>query len=136
MFIAHFVLTCAMAGLIWFVQIIHYPLFRRVPAAGFATYEREHTRRAGLLIGPLMLGELATGLALLAVWRPWQLVLATGVLLMIWISTFAIQVPLHGRLRHGLDSGAVRALIRTNWIRTVGWTARALLLGSLAGCRT
>jgi hypothetical protein len=131
-FIAHFTLTCAMTGLIWFVQLIHYPLFLQVPAAAFVPYENEHTRRAGILIGPMMLAELGTGLALLASWRPWELILSMVILLLVWISTFAIQVPLHRRLQKTFDTKAAILLIRTNWIRTIGWSLRAILLAWLA----
>jgi len=39
-----------------------------------------------------------------------------------------VQMPLHGRLgREGATSAAVTALVRSNWLRTAAWTARAAL---------
>jgi len=32
----HLFATAGMVGLIWFVQVVHYPLFSRVGAVGFA----------------------------------------------------------------------------------------------------
>ena len=31
-----------MTGVIWFVQIVHYPLFANVSRSAFAEYERRH----------------------------------------------------------------------------------------------
>ena len=48
-----------MVGIIWLVQIVHYPLFSRVGAAGFAIYSGAHSRLTGLVVGPPMLVEAA-----------------------------------------------------------------------------
>ena len=51
----------------------------------------------------------------------------------IWISTAAVQVPLHRRLAAGFDHRLARRLVRTNWTRTLAWTARSgLALALLA----
>ncbi len=42
-FLAHITATLYMTGLIWFVQIVHYPLFARVGNAEFSAYEQRHT---------------------------------------------------------------------------------------------
>ncbi len=123
--------TLAMTGIIWFVQVVHYPLFASVGADGFARYEALHATRTGSVVAPLMLVELATALALLApAWRPaivsaisaW---FAAGLVGIIWLSTALLQVPLHDRLAQGFDAELVARLVATNWIRTVAWTARS-----------
>jgi hypothetical protein len=124
--------TFAMTGLIWFVQVVHYPLFRRVGAPGYAAYQDEHMRLTTLVVGPLMLLEAATA-AWLAYERPsfvppalaWT---GLGLLAAIWLSTAFLSVPRHEALRHGFDAPAHAALVATNWIRTVAWTARSGLL--------
>ena len=127
----HLTATGLMVGVIWFVQVVHYPLFAAVPVDGFAAWERAHVSRTGMLVGPLMLVEAATCCLLLVrtpagvpTWMPW-----TGVLLLavLWASTFFIQVPMHRRLESGLDLDVVRRLVDTNWIRTVAWTLRGAL---------
>ena len=40
--LVHVVATLVMTGLIWFVQIVHYPLMAKVGRADFAEYERLH----------------------------------------------------------------------------------------------
>jgi hypothetical protein len=43
--------------------------------------------------------------------------------------TFFISVPFHNRLAQGFDYIAIDGLVRTNWLRTLAWTARLTLLG-------
>ena len=57
--------TLAMVGLIWFVQVVHYPLFAKVGSAGFTEYEQLHQQRTTLVVAPLMLTEAATACAML-----------------------------------------------------------------------
>jgi hypothetical protein len=51
----------------------------------------------------------------------------------IWLSTALLQVPRHRALEAGFDPAAHRALVATNWIRTVAWTARGFLLLACLG---
>lgn len=124
---AHAFATLFMTGLIWFVQVVHYPLFERVGKAEFAGYERQNTRRTGWVVGGPMLLELA--LALLLVWSPGGLMAwgGLGLLGIVWLSTAVGQMPAHFRLEQGFDAQAYRRLVRGNWIRTVCWTLRGVL---------
>ena len=61
---AHALVTIMMAGVIWFVQIVHYPLMADVGAEAFVAYERKHVARTGRIVGPLMLVEEATAILL------------------------------------------------------------------------
>jgi hypothetical protein len=47
--LTHAAATLVMVGVIWFVQIAHYPLMARVSAGEFAAYEREHQTRTTLV---------------------------------------------------------------------------------------
>jgi sterol desaturase/sphingolipid hydroxylase (fatty acid hydroxylase superfamily) len=65
-FVANLAATWFMVGLIWFVQVVHYPLFAAVPAGEpFAAYHRQHVRRTTWVVAPVMLVELVTAVALL-----------------------------------------------------------------------
>jgi len=133
-FLAQVAATLLMTGIIWFVQIVHYPLFARVGKAEFVEYEAEHTTRTGWVVGPPMLVEIGTAtLALLPGLRPeffpmWAAVAGEALVGVIWISTAALQVPLHGRLVKGFEAGAAARLVSSNWVRTVCWSLRAVLL--------
>ena len=127
----HAAATCSMAGLVWFVQIVHYPLFAAVPAEGFRRYESLHTRRTTWVVGPLMLVELATALLLLVTpagtAAPWLTGLGALLLAVIWGATFALQVPCHRALAAGFERRSHRRLVISNWVRTAAWSARAAL---------
>ncbi len=136
----HLVSTLFMTGVIWFVQIVHYPLFAQVGDAGFADYEADHTRLTGYVVMPPMVAELLSA-AWLALTRPAGLppaALWTGLALVvaIWLSTALLQVPQHARLASGFDPEAARTLVSTNWIRTLAWSARAALAVWLMSNRT
>lgn len=127
----HVVSTLMMTGLIWTIQLVHYPLFSRVGEDAFCGYERQHTRRITWLVGPLMLAEGASATALL-LWLPPGTARALAIigallLLVIWGSTAFLQVPCHARLGRGFDREVVRRLVSTNWIRTVAWSLRGVL---------
>jgi hypothetical protein len=118
-----------MVGLIWFVQVVHYPLFDRVREQDFAAFEIDHSRRTSFVVVPLMLGELGTGLWLVMVRADWFATwLGLILLVLVWLSTFLLQVPRHRLLSTGFHEQAHRQLVATNWIRTVGWTLRGVLV--------
>lgn len=122
--------TLMMTGLIWFVQIVHYPLMARVGVDGFASYEAAHTRRTTLVVAPLMLVELSTAIAL--AFGPFSIsgaipLIGIVCLIAIWISTASIQVPMHRVLEKGFDPSAHKRLVRSNWVRTLLWSVRGVL---------
>ena len=126
----HAVATLAMAGVIWFVQIVHYPLFPFAAGDDFERFCEAHQRRTTRVVAPLMLIEAAAASWLLLpgsgaprgpALAGWLLVAA------IWLLTAGVQVPLHRRLSRGFDPVAAKRLVRSNWLRTAAWTARAIL---------
>ncbi len=132
---SHLLATAAMVGLIWFVQVVHYPLFAAVGSGGFAQYEQLHQRRTSFVVGPLMAieGGTAVWLALVpphGVARLWPLLGLAG-LGVIHASTVMLQVPQHNALAGGYDPARVRRLVRTNWVRTVGWSIRGIIAAAI-----
>ena len=124
--------TLAMVGLIWFVQIVHYPLFAKVGTQSFAEYEQSHQQRTTFVVAPLMLIEATTAIALLG-FRPAgvsDLSVVVGLLLLavIWLSTAFLQVPAHGRLTAAFSPLTHRRLVASNWLRTAAWSGRGLLV--------
>ncbi len=131
LFFIHVLVTITMTGIIWFIQLVHYPLLNLVGAAQFTTYEVAHTRLITWTVFPWMLIELGTGFLLL--WRrPRQVTVVQawigfGLLLVIWASTVFLQVPQHHILALGFNAAAQTKLVATNWLRTVVWSVRTLL---------
>jgi hypothetical protein len=138
LFLIHLAATWYLIGLCWLVQRVQYPLMGRVGVESFTAYEQAHVSRIGPVVAPMMLIEVASGLLLLAIggeaFRRPAFVGAIALLVLIWLSTFLLQVPLHSRLSKGFDAAAHASLVRTNWIRTLAWSVRGgLLLWMLSG---
>ena len=123
--------TLFMTGVIWFVHVVHYPLFDRVGADGFRAYHAAHTRTTGYVVIVPMIVELASAAWLVAS-RPegtgsGLAGLGLGLAIMAWGVTFASSVPSHGRLALGFDPEAHRSLVRMNALRVVAWTGHSLV---------
>jgi hypothetical protein len=110
--------TLFMTGLIWFVQVVHYPLFSAVGQEGFIHYEVRHSNLTTLVVAPVMLLELLSILFLLryppAEVSTWQLYCGLGLLAFIWLSTAFVQVPQHSILAKGFNQQAHELLVTTN----------------------
>jgi len=130
--VLHCFATWFLVGLIWMVQVVHYPLFAKVGQTEFVGYVAAHANLITLVVSPLMLLELLTAIALLALWPPslpiWVGWLGLALLCVVWITTAFVSVPLHAKLAAGFDPQAHALLVGTNWVRTLAWSARGLLL--------
>jgi len=135
----HVAATLYMVGLIWFVQIVHYPLFDGVGGEGFSDYEDRHARRTTWVVLPAMMIELITAIWLVAqrsVFFPegitglpgWMAWAGLGLVVFLWAVTFLVSVPQHQRLTQGFDATAHRILTDTNWMRTAAWSLRGGLV--------
>jgi hypothetical protein len=134
--LANLTLSAFLTGLIWFVQIVHYPIFRKVPASHFGAYHAAHTFTTGQVVAAPMLIELGIGGWLVLQPVPadlqWAGYVAYACVIVIWAITFGVAVPLHNRLTGGGYSEVViNSLVAANWGRTVSWTSRTALLAYL-----
>jgi len=109
---------------------VHYPLFARIDGDSSQDFADENQARTGPVVIPFMLVEGLT--AAVIAWSPPPGVPRTvalaglGAVIAIWLSTAWLQMPLHARLsREGHSVDAVAALVRSNWLRTLLWSARA-----------
>lgn len=131
-FFAYVASTWAMFGIIWFAQIVHYPLFSKVGANSFTEYQDANLKWTVFVVIPLQMLELFT--ALLLAWKVplgllpvqvWANLILIGIT---WISTATLQVPNHMKLARGFDSKMHNILVSSNWIRTVAWTIRGAII--------
>jgi len=124
--------TWAMTGIIWFVQLVQYPSFAQVDSASFPRFHAHHSKVISVIVAPLMVAEAISAIAFL--WEPlgvqtaWQVWLGIGLIVFIWASTLLLQVPAHSRLGSGFEEASWRMLVRSNWLRTIAWSARAVLV--------
>jgi hypothetical protein len=128
--------TWTMVGVIWFVQIVHYPLLSVVPVQSAASVAVEHQRRTGWVVGAPMALEGVTTLALLVLvpegvawFVPWLAGIPLAVALG---ATIFLSVPRHERMAREPDAQVGKELVSTNWVRTIAWTVRGLVVGGMA----
>lgn len=123
----HAFFTLFMTGLIWFVQIVHYPLFQDVGFEKFPHYEKRHCHKTGLLVGLPMIAEFL--LAGFIVYHFGGVLAGAGLILLfgIWACTAVWQIPAHQKLAQGFDEKSWKILVSTNWIRTAFWTIRGVI---------
>lgn len=124
--------TLVMVGIIWFVQRVHYPLLAVVSTDRASEVAVEHQRRTGQIVGLPMAVEGVSTLILLAtrpeevpiIW-PW----IGAVLLAVALgSTIFLSVPLHAKMASEPDLTIGLRLVRTNWPRTIAWSARGIVV--------
>jgi len=115
-----------MTGLIWTVQLVHYPSFHYVGEDNFKAFQLHHVNSIDKIVIPVMVAELATSFGL--AWADGFLSLnATGLYLviLIWASTGLFSVPAHTKLESSKDDQAIKKLVSTNWFRTILWSLKS-----------
>jgi hypothetical protein len=119
--------TLFMAGVLWTMQLLNYPLLALVGTEAFPRYEAAHNRRFALVVVPGVLAAVAGGIGLAAS-RPsqvplWAPVCELTLLAAVVISTAALQGRQHGMLADRFDQRTISLLVRSNWIRVAAWSA-------------
>lgn len=118
-----------MTGLIWPIQVLHYPSFRYVEDNKFKEFELFHTRSISYIVMPIMLLELFSGLYLVYLMKTNLYMVNVIFNVTIFITTFFLSVPRHQKLQSiGKDAKTINSLILTNWPRTFLWSFRSVLL--------
>ena len=122
-------ITWFLVGLIWIIQIVHYPSFALIGDTNFKAYHEFHTRSISWIVAPLMTIEL--GLAIYLSWSnnfEWHFLFPLILVIGIWVSTMLLQIPLHSKLARDNQQSTIRQLVSTNWIRTILWTIKGFWL--------
>lgn len=133
----HVFATLFMTGVIWYVQLVHYPYLRFTAEDSAREAAEFHQRRTGYVVMPVMFLEFGTGIFLLS--STWMMLFSRTLwlnlllLLAIWGVTFLKFMPLHKAMLNKFDSSLIRSLVAVNWVRTILWTARAVILVSFLG---
>jgi hypothetical protein len=122
----HLASTFFMTGVIWIIQLLHYPSFEFFMEEDFSSKMKWHQNRISWVVIPAMICELGTG-----IYISWNLGFSDlvwnfnlGLIALTWISTGLLQGPTHGHLLRGKDLSRLKFLQLTNWIRVVLWSLR------------
>ena len=130
MLVIHLIATSVMVGVIWVIQLVHYPSFHFIDIKQYTTFQRFHMSRISYVVIPAMLTELFTLiLIIISMDQIDTLVLASAILLIfIWLITAVFFSGVHQKLTLGYDQTVVDKLVKLNWGRTLLWTLRLLLI--------
>jgi len=132
----HLVSTLFMVGMIWTVQLVHYPLMALVGREHFASYEAAHApRMAAVVMVPWTVQGITVAGLLLAVPAGVAPALVWGAALTALVPvivTVTASVPAHRRLAGGFDARTHRRLVTSNWLRTAGWTGHGVIAVAIA----
>jgi hypothetical protein len=123
--------TAFLCGLIWFIQVVHYPLFREIPESEFLYYHSKHMKKTAFLTIFSMIVEAFTVGVLVFLFqrgtKPYLITMMGLIALgLIWLSTFGLQLPRHLKIKTDHKIENINFLIRSNWIRTILWTIRLI----------
>jgi hypothetical protein len=132
LFLVQVVTTLPMVGLILIVQVVVYPQFANVPADSFVAYHNFHMRRITPVVALFFLPEMAASAAMI-LWRPeWislpEAALGLALTVVLIMSTLFLQIPCHNKLSAGYNRTQIELLVRTNFVRTLAWCARGVLV--------
>ena len=119
----HSLVDFGMCVVLWLVQLVIYPSFLRVDSNDLLAWHKAYTFRVSFVILPLMFGQLA--LSILSVLEdPSNLEWVAFVFVLVcWILTFFVSVPLHRKIeQNDITRETRQKLITTNWPRTILWS--------------
>jgi len=119
-----------MVGVIWIIQLVHYPSFHFIERNQYTTFQRFHMSRISYVVIPAMVTELFTLiLIIISIDQVNLIILASALLLIvIWLMTAVFFSGVHQKLTLGYDQAVVEKLIKLNWGRTLLWTLRLLII--------
>ena len=64
-FILHLISTFFMVGVIWVVQIVHYPSFYFIDKQKYQVFQEFHMHKISMIVVPMMVLEIFSGLILI-----------------------------------------------------------------------
>ena len=134
MLILHLIATSVMVGVIWIIQLVHYPSFHFIELNQYTTFQRFHMSRISYVVIPAMLTELFTLILIIISMDQVDPIILTSALLLtvIWLMTAVFFSGVHQKLTLGYDQTVVDKLVKLNWGRTLLWTLRLFLISAYA----
>ncbi len=119
-----------MAGLIWVIQVLHYPAFADIGEDRFTDFHAKHSSRITFIVLPVMLIELVTALMLVYNHPSYFFIVNLLTIIGLWAATATLSVPIHSMLSEKQDVEKINRLVGTNWIRTFLWSFRLVFLAA------
>ena len=121
------IINSILVGVILMTQFINYPLFKSIKS-DFTDYHKKYTERMGYVVAPLMIIELVLVTYIIIHHKENLFVIFIFLLtIIIWASTFFIQVPIHNTLSKKKEKNKIIKLNKSNYIRTICWILKLII---------
>jgi hypothetical protein len=118
----------SMFGLIWTIQLVHYPSFSYINKDLSLIFQHFHQRRISYIVAPLMLIEIfLSGYFYFSSNSDFWLIQFCLVCI-IWLYTFFISIPSHNKLDKNYSSKSLNFLVKANWLRTTLWSLKSIFI--------
>ena len=127
-FLIQFISNSVLLGIILVTQFITYPSFLSVSEHKFYHFHNKYVNRISFIVIPFMIFELFSLGYISYILNDFLLIKSLIILLSIWLSTFIIMVPLHNKLSLNYEKEIVVKLINYNWLRTILWSMKLVLI--------
>ena len=125
----HIISTSIMVGVIWVIQLVHYPSFKYVNESDYINFQKYHMSNISYIVFPVMFTELITALIILFFGeKSLFFVLSLICLFLIWVITGVLFTKYHSILKEGKDLMIIEKMIKANWIRALLWTMRLIMI--------
>ena len=117
-----------LVSLVFMTQFITYPTFLHIDKDKFSEYHRKYVNNISFIVAPVMLIELLTLLLIAYFSKDFLIIKSLILLLVIWLTTFFIMIPSHNRISKSFNIKEINRLINYNWVRTILWSFKLLLI--------
>ena len=127
----NFISTSIMVGVIWVIQLLHYPSFHFINDQKYIEFQHFHMQRISIIVIPAMLIELASALLLAYFFESSLTIILLALVMGIWAITLIFFTNMHQKLTDGYNHSIVNRLVQINWYRTALWSLRLIILLSI-----
>ena len=118
-----------MVGISLITHFVTYPSFKLIKSSSFSEFHKNYTNKMLFIVAPVMILELISSL-LLVNFDKSDNNLEIGLLItlmLIWLLTFFIIVPIHNKLTVNYNKDLNQKLIKYNGLRTILWMIKLIL---------
>ena len=122
----NFFISAFMFGLILTTQIVSYPMFLNVEK-NFSVYHMHYVNKISTIAAPFMIIELSLSLLFVFLIGSYTSISSFLIMVLIFLCTFFIQVPIHEKLKNNFNISLCDKLIKTNWIRVFLWLLKCIV---------
>ena len=125
----HLTSTSIMVGVIWVIQLVHYPSFKYVNESDYIIFQKYHMSNISYIVFPIMFTELTTAILIFfSGEKSFFFMLSLICLFLIWVITGVLFTKFHNILQKGKDLKMIDKMIKANWMRTSLWTLRLIMI--------